>query len=172
MIVVGSIVGLFNGNLTNSFEAVSTSGSGFDSIFSAIVAASFAYEGWIIATTINSEIKDSKKNLPKALIIGTLIIVFIYVTYFVSLTGGASIETLSNEGATSAFSNLFGSIGGTILNAFIVVSCLGTLNGLMLGCTRGLYSLSASSIAMHLQAPVCATSFASSLKITGVLMTR
>jgi len=146
MIVVGSIVGLFNGNLTNSFEAVSTSGSGFDSIFSAIVAASFAYEGWIIATTINSEIKDSKKNLPKALIIGTLIIVFIYVTYFVSLTGGASIETLSNEGATSAFSNLFGSIGGTILNAFIVVSCLGTLNGLMLGCTRGLYSLSARNM--------------------------
>ena len=142
MIVVGSIVGLINGNTANAFSEVTSNGSiGFDSIFSAIVAASFAYEGWIIATTINSELKDSKKNLPKALVIGTLIIIVVYTLYFISLTGGANTETLMNKGATTAFTNLFGNIGGTILNAFIVVSCWGTLNGLMLGCTRGVYSV-------------------------------
>ncbi len=142
MIVVGTIIGLINGNTVNAFSEASSSGSvRFDSIFSAIVAASFAYEGWIIATTINSELKDSKKNLPKALVIGTLIIIVVYTLYFISLTGGANTETLMNKGATTAFTNLFGSIGGTILNAFIVISCWGTLNGLMLGCTRGVYSL-------------------------------
>ena len=142
MIVVGSIVGLINGNTANAFSEVTSNGSiGFDSIFSAIVAASFAYEGWIIATTINSELKDSKKNLPKALVIGTLVIIVVYTLYFISLTGGANTETLMNKGATTAFTNLFGNIGGTILNAFIVVSCWGTLNGLMLGCTRGVYSV-------------------------------
>ena len=34
----------------------------------ALVSASFAFEGWIIATSINSEIKDSKRNLPIALV--------------------------------------------------------------------------------------------------------
>ena len=142
MIVVGTIIGLINENTVKAFSEVSSSSSvRFDSIFSAIVAASFAYEGWIIATTINSELKDSKKNLPKALVIGTLIIIVVYTLYFISLTGGANTETLMNKGATIAFTNLFGNIGGTILNAFIVVSCWGTLNGLMLGCTRGVYSL-------------------------------
>ena len=139
MVIVGSIVGLFNGNLVDSFNTVGKSGNG--SLFSAIVAASFAYEGWIIATSINAEIKDAKKNLPIALTIGTIIIMISYITYFIALSGGASINTLVTEGATSAFINLFGNFGGTILNAFIVISCLGTLNGLMLACTRCLYAL-------------------------------
>jgi APA family basic amino acid/polyamine antiporter len=66
----------------------------------------------------------------------------IYITYFIGLTGGASVDVLREEGSTTAIRNLFGNIGGTILNAFIVISCLGTLNGLMLACTRSLYSLS------------------------------
>jgi APA family basic amino acid/polyamine antiporter len=46
------------------------------------------------------------------------------------------------EGSTTAIRNLFGSVGGTVLNAFIVISCLGTLNGLMIACSRSFYSLS------------------------------
>ena len=141
MLVVGSVCGFVNGNFNVAFAAANVSDVGFDSIFSAIVAAAFAYEGWIIATSINAELKDSKKNLPIALMIGTIIIMSIYVFYFIALAGGASIETLINKGAPEAFSNLFGNVGGTIFNAFIVVSCLGTLNGLMLASTRGLYSL-------------------------------
>jgi len=141
MIIAGTIVGLFNGQLSDSFSQVGVLKTNSSSIFSAIVAAAFAYEGWIIATSINAELKDSKKNLPIALTIGSIIIMIIYILYFVALAGGASKETLMNEGATSAFINLFGKVGGTILNAFIVVSCLGTLNGLMLASTRCLYSL-------------------------------
>lgn len=141
MIIVGTIIGLFNGNLGNSFTNVSSHMVSNDSIFSAIVAASFAYEGWIIATSINAELKNSKKNLPIALTVGTIIIMIVYITYFIALSGGANIETLMNEGPTQAFINIFGKFGGTILNVFIVISCLGTLNGLMLGCTRGLYSI-------------------------------
>lgn len=141
MIIAGTIVGLVNGTLTDSFTQVANTTANSDSIFAAIVASAFAYEGWIIATSINSELKDSKKNLPRALVLGTIIIIVVYITYFISLAGGANVETLMNDGATKAFVNLFGNVGGTILNAFIVISCLGTLNGLMLACTRGLYSL-------------------------------
>ena len=85
MVLVGTIVGLFNGNLTSSFINASSSQTSGDSIFAAIVAASFAYEGWIIATSINSEVKDAKKNLPIALVLGTLIIMVVYILYFISL---------------------------------------------------------------------------------------
>lgn len=145
MILVGTIYGLATSNLTQAFVSQPVVNVGADSIFSAIVAAAFAYEGWIVATSINAELKDSKKNLPLALIIGTLIIIVVYVAYFIALVGGASIDVLIEKGATEAFINIFGNIGGTILNAFIVVSCLGTLNGLVLASTRGLYSLAVRS---------------------------
>ena len=142
MAIVGVIVGLFNGNLANSFvgDAISQAAGG-NELFAGVCATAFAYEGWIIATSINSEIKDAKKNLPIALILGALIVVIIYVLYNVAICGGASVVELQNLGATQAFFNIFGKVGGTILNILIVVSCLGTLNGLMLGTTRGLYSI-------------------------------
>ena len=43
-------------------------------LFGAIVATAFAYEGWIIATSINAELKDAKRNLPIALIAGGIIV--------------------------------------------------------------------------------------------------
>ncbi len=143
MIVVGTIVGLVNGNTTEAFvQSVQNMGSGdFMSVFAGVAAAAFAYEGWIIATSVNAELKDSKKNLPIALVAGTILIMVVYILYFVGLTGGASVEVLMSQGATTAFKNIFGNIGGTILNVFIVVSCLGTLNGLMLASTRAPYSI-------------------------------
>ena len=39
-------------------------------LFTAVVGTCFAYEGWICATSINAELKDSKKNLPRALMFG------------------------------------------------------------------------------------------------------
>ena len=142
MVVVGTIAGLINGNTVDAF--VNTPGASdvdFGSVFAGIGAAVFAYDGWIIATSINAELKDAKKNLPIALVLGTLIIMVVYITYFIGLTGGASVDTLIKEGSTTAFRNLFGNIGGTLLNAFVVISCLGTLNGLMLALTRTFYSL-------------------------------
>ena len=45
------------------------------------------------------------------------------------------------NGATIAFSAIFGKVGGAILSIFVVISCLGTLNGLMVGSTRGMYAI-------------------------------
>lgn len=144
IVIVGIIAGLINGNTVDAFKGTKEAlgGAGFDSVFAGIGAAAFAYEGWIIATSINSELKEPKKNLPRALVIGTAIIMAVYILYFVGLCGGASIDALMKDGATVAFKNLFGNVGSVVLNVFIVVSCLGTLNGLMLANTRSLYSLS------------------------------
>lgn len=146
MAVIGTIAGLVNGTLTNNFTTVvseSVGGTASSGLFAAIVATVFAYEGWIVATSINAELKNPKKNLPIALVIGSLIVVSAYVLYFIGVAGGASNAVLISEGATTAFINIFGGVGGTLLNICIVVSCLGTLNGLMVGATRGMYAIAA-----------------------------
>lgn len=143
--IVGIIVGIVSPNhmLVSNFSSSSlvTSGSGAP-LLAAVVATSFAYEGWIIATSINAELKDAKKNLPKALIIGGIVVICTYIIYFVGVAGGASTGVLMEDGATTAFTNVFGGVLGNILNLFIAISCMGTMNGLMLGCCRGMYSLS------------------------------
>ena len=141
MAFVGIIAGLVNGTLTINFVGTAISQSaGGNELFAGVCATAFAYEGWIIATSINSEIKNAKKNLPIALVFGALVVVAVCVMYNIAICGGASIGEISLD-ATAPFYNIFGQVGGVILNVLIVVSCLGTLNGLMLGTTRGLYSI-------------------------------
>ena len=143
MAVAGTVAGFFNGNMGTAFGTWDkfASGSGFSSIFAAVVATAFAYEGWIIATSINAELKNAKRNLPIALTVGSIIIISVYIFYYIGLAGAANVDVLRHEGSTSAFIGIFGRVAGNILNTFIVISCLGTLNGLMLGCTRGMYSI-------------------------------
>ena len=145
MAVVGTAIGLTNGMTVRNFTTVAdptvSAGGG---LFASVVAVAFAYEGWIIATSINAELKDSKKNLPRALIWGSLIVVAVYVFYYIGLAGAVTTDELMKSGeagAKTAFQNIFGTVGGSLIFVFVIVSCLGTLNGLMLGCVRGLYSL-------------------------------
>lgn len=150
MAVVGTIYGLSHDMAGTPVDASASmltanfaTGTGdYTTLFGAIVATAFAYEGWILATSINSEIKNSKKNLPIALILGGIIIIAVYLFYYIGIAGGAPVSTLMSDGTTTAFTTVFGNILGNILNLFVAVSCLGTLNGLLIGCIRGMYSLS------------------------------
>ena len=145
MAVVGLIAGLSNGTTIEEFTAPITAnadGMGVGGmLFVAAVSTAFAYEGWIIATTINSELKDARRNLPIALVVGCTIIILVYIVYYIGLAGAAPVEALMERGANVAFLSVFGNVGGTFLYVFVVISCLGTLNGLMLANERGMYSL-------------------------------
>ncbi len=145
MAIVGTIAGLFNGNLINEFSgATSSDVNAFQAVMSAVVSVAFAFDGWILATSIHGELKDANKNLPLALIAGALIVVATYVCYYIGINGAVESSQLLGSGEAGvkmAFSSLFGSAAGTIVFVLIVISCLGTLNGLMIACCRGLYSL-------------------------------
>ena len=109
-----------------------------------VVAVAFAYEGWIIATSINAELKDPKRTLPLALVIGAVIVVATYLFYYVGLSGAVTTGEMMESGeqaAKLAFQRLFGQAAGTGVFVLIVVSCLGVLNGLMLACCRGMYAI-------------------------------
>ena len=149
--VVGTIAGLINGttlevlNFVNTAAYTPVDGAGF---FKAIVGFAFAYEGWILATTINAELKDAKKNLPRALIIGSGVTIVIYALYIFAMSSVGDVATITSTwpfGETLpriAFSNLFGNVIGTVVYVFITISCLGTMNGLIMSSCRGLYAVS------------------------------
>lgn len=144
--IVGSIAGLANGMIRENFTTVvaEVEGGSLKAVLTALIATVFAYEGWIAATSINAELKNSKRNLPIALVLGTLIIVAVYILYYIGLAGGiTNAEMMENgeQGAKLAFINIFGSGAGVGIFVLVVISCLGTLNGLMLACTRGLHSI-------------------------------
>ncbi len=144
MAVVGIAYGLLSGGLSNSVlppsELSAASGTPF---LTSVCATAFAYDGWIIATSINSELRDAKRNLPIALISGSVFIIAIYVLYFAGICGAATSKEIIEHGTSIAFTHLFGNVFGNILNLFVAISCLGTLNGVMLGCSRGIFALAA-----------------------------
>ena len=150
MAIVGTIKGLTNGLLIENFTTVVNEDiSTASGLFKAVVATAFAYEGWICATSLNAELRDAKKNLPKALVIGTLIIVGVYITYYIGLAGGIKNEVImagGEAGARIAFSAVFTKFAGTLLFLFVVISCLGTLNGLTLGCSRAFHAVASRNL--------------------------
>ncbi len=152
--IVGTIAGLASGATANVLDYVNTAAyspapGGF---FNAIVGFAFAYEGWILATTINAELKDAKRNLPIALVSGALVTVVIYALYIFAMSSVGDVGTITGTwpfGETLpriAFSGLFGNVIGTIVYVFITISCLGTMNGLIMASCRGMYALSARGL--------------------------
>ena len=113
----------------------------------AVKVTAFAYEGWVCATAINAELKDSKKNLPRALVFGTIAVLVFYIIYFIGLSAILGNKGLLEAGngetaPMAAFAAIMGNVGSKIFTAFIVISCLGTVNGLAISCCRGMYTMS------------------------------
>ena len=137
-LIVGGDYGISN--------AFGNAASGYEVNFGeAIKKTTFAYEGWVCATSINAELKDSKKNLPRALAGGTIAILAFYIIYYISLSA-----FLGNEGTIvqdanapiAVFEAIMGKVGGAIFTLFIMISCLGTVNGLSISSSRGMYTMS------------------------------
>jgi len=142
--IVGTIVGLANGTTIENLRSDYVANPVNYPFWSALVATAFAYLGWDSVLAINSEIKNSKKNLPIALVSGLLIIMTVYALYFLGIFSAGPLEVVGGPGGVlGAFSNMFGGAAGTILFVFIVISCLGTLNGLSVGGVRAFYIMAA-----------------------------
>ena len=120
------------------------------SIFGAISATAFAFNGWQASLAFNSEVIESRKKLPKALMIAFGIVIILYVGYFYGVItntsdGGATIMQGGGEnfahGTHDAFRNVFGNVFSNILIVFMIISGLGILNGCCLSMSRAMHSL-------------------------------
>ncbi|MDR0885019.1 MAG: amino acid permease [Clostridiales Family XIII bacterium] len=110
----------------------------------AIVAVAFSYDGWAVAPSICHEIKNSKRNLPLALIISPIIILAVYVSYFVGISfliGPEKIMQMGDFAFSAATEQLFGAVGQKMMLIAVIVSVLGTTNGLVIANVRAPYFL-------------------------------
>ena len=112
---------------------------------SALITIMYAYSGWNGTTYIAGEIKDPEKNLPRALIFGTLLISVIYLamnTVFLMSSPGEAImaEGKYTIGALAA-RNLFGPQISPVFNICIVVILLSSVSVQMMIGPRVTYAM-------------------------------
>jgi APA family basic amino acid/polyamine antiporter len=91
----------------------------------------YAYTGWNSAAYIIEEVDQPKKNLPKALIGATVLVMVVYVLLQLVLLKHASVSQLTGQVqvADIAFGNLFGAGGAVWVSLFIGVQLIATISG-------------------------------------------
>ncbi len=119
---------------------------GLSAFGAATIAALWAYDGWNNLPMASGEVQDPQKNLPRALIVGTLLILLIYGLVNLAYFRVLPFETLavaadsSNKTATSiatkAAQTFLGPEGLVFLSLAFVISALGAMHGSILTSAR------------------------------------
>lgn len=115
----------------------------------ALAPITFSYDGWPISTTIAGEVKAPKRNMPIALIVAPIIILFTYLLFFYGVTNilePKAIMELSDGYLNYIFVSLFGNSAGKILTILVFIAIVGVVNGLSLGGIRMPQALSERNI--------------------------
>ena len=76
--------------------------------------------------------------------VGTIAVVIIYMTYYIGISGVLTNDQVLAEGdgaPVQVIALIFSKLSGTLLTIFVIISCLGTLNGLIMGSARGMFSI-------------------------------
>lgn len=110
----------------------------------AIGPVAFSFDGWVVSMAIAHEVKDSRRNMPKALVAAPLCILAAYLLYFLGICGyiGADqVMEMGDASVTLIAESLLGPTFATLITAFVTISVMGTTNGVILGIIRLPYSL-------------------------------
>ena len=145
-LLIIAVAGLLHGNTETATAAMPAPATGMlhASWIMAIPSVAFSFDGWIISTSVAHEIKNSRRNLPIALVISPLFILLMYILYFVGVTnllGAPAIMQLGDAHLDQAAAMVFGPFGAKLIGFFVLISVLGGLNGLVMGISQMPYSL-------------------------------
>ena len=136
-------VGMFLGKGTFShYSETIPSVGGASGFFAALVAALWAYDGWNNVVMVASEIKRPQRNLPLALIGGTLLVVIIYiltnVAYFYILHPAEVGQ--ADRVASEMMRHILGTGGAAWVSLAAMISIFAALNGSILSGARVPYA--------------------------------
>jgi APA family basic amino acid/polyamine antiporter len=109
----------------------------------AMVGALWAYEGWNACTFASGEVKNPERNLPLALIFGTLAVIVLYLglnLIYYHVLDLNEIAASSRVGSDAAV-RIFGRTGSYLVTVVIIISTLGSLNGSILAAPRVYYAM-------------------------------
>src|SRR5438105_6004911 len=122
----------------------------------AMVSVLWAYDGWIETTYVGSEIVDPGRNLPRSIILSTIIVIAFYV-----LASSAYLYVLSPSGvaksalvASDAARVTIGAAGAAFVVVAILISTIGANNGIVLTAARIPYAMARDGLFFRSQAYV------------------
>src|SRR5215212_368867 len=111
----------------------------------ALVSVLWAYDGWGDLSFAAGEVKDPQRTLPRAIVLGTLALIGIYVLtniaylYVIPIAGIADPRTPLV--AADTMMALFGQFGVVLVSIFVMISSFSSLNGSMLASPRVFFAM-------------------------------
>ena len=138
------VVGLTfpGGNMANFSSSIPAPG-GVAGFFAALVAALWAYDGWNNVSMVSSEVKNPQRNLPLALVYGTVAVMAIYIlanlAYFYVLS--ASEVAGSDRVAAAMMRQVWVAGGANAVSIAAMISIFAALNGSILTGARVPYAM-------------------------------
>lgn len=152
--LIGGIIGfgLFSGKgSAANFSTSIPAPGGISGFFAALVAILWACDGWNNVSMVSGEIKNPQKNLPRALILGTAIVVGIYLlsnlAYFYVLS--ASQVASSDRVAAEMMRQITGPAGANAVSIAAMISIFAALNGSILTGARVPYAMARDGLFFH-----------------------
>ena len=146
------VCGIALGTQTPDLTPVPAGGASVPELLSmvafGVVATLWAFEGWTNLNTISEEIREPRKNIPRAIIISILAVTALYVLFNFSIYRVLSFEEITAHIAdgdyflgTAAANSLFGSLGQVFVAIAMAVAIFGALNGSVMVFPRTYYAM-------------------------------
>ncbi len=123
-------------------------GASISSFGVALIACLLAYDGWVQLSFVAGEIRNPKRNVVRALSLGTLAVIAIYVIANIAYMRVLTIPQIaaSEHVGADAAAAVLGSTGATVVTVLIMLSVLGTLNGCFLTSPRVYFAQAADGL--------------------------
>jgi APA family basic amino acid/polyamine antiporter len=114
----------------------------------AMIAVLWTYEAWYFVTYAAGEIKDPQRNVPRALVLGILTLMAIYVVVNIAYLYALSIDEMKGVTriAERAASALVGPWGATFVAMTVVISTLGCNTAAILAGSRILFAMARDGV--------------------------
>ena len=136
---------LMGGQVGASFTNLASNGVAIDAgVFGlALISVMWAYDGFADLTFASGEVKDPQRNLPRAIIIGTLMIIGIYLSANLAYLYINPIGVMAKSPliAADTMGALFGQIGVSFVAVVVMISTFGSLMGSMLASPRIFFAM-------------------------------
>jgi amino acid transporter len=109
----------------------------------ALVSVLWAFDGWADLSFVAGEVKDPRRTLPRALIIGTVAVIAIYLLANLAYLAVMPVEEIrrSKLVAADVAERLIGAPGVILVACTVMLSTFGTLNGSLLTAPRIFYAM-------------------------------
>src|SRR3954454_9241207 len=112
-------------------------------LIGASIAAFFSLGGWWDVSKVAGEVKDPRRTLPRALLLGVLVVTLVYVLITLVFLYLVPYERIDSREAFAALAGeaLFGRVGGVVFTLIVIVTVLGSLAALLMAMPRVYFAM-------------------------------